>query len=200
VTQTAPIVQPVPQAFAPGPGVAPVTEVTTPLTEVATVAAGVVAADAGVGTAVEAAGVLGGVTEVIPVKAPRGRRKRRKPRKARLRIAKLDPWSVMKTSFLFSIAFGIITFVAVWASWNVIETSGLFESLNESVSAIVTSSNDATPWRIQDHISGDQVIGAAALISAVNVILLTALGTLVAFLYNLASNVIGGLEVTLSDR
>jgi ABC-type phosphate transport system permease subunit len=140
-------------------------------------------------------------TAPVPeIPAAPSRRRRNKPRKARLRVAKFDPWSVMKTAFFFSVAFGVIIFVAVWASWNVLESSGLFEYLNSSVTSLITNPNDATPWRIQDYISSDQVLGAAALVAAVNVVLMTALGTLAAFLYNLAGNIIGGIEITLSDR
>ena len=50
-------------------------------------------------------------------KAPRGNRARRasgrQPRRARLRLTRIDPWSVMKTSFLLSVAFGVVTFVAI---------------------------------------------------------------------------------------
>ena len=38
-------------------------------------------------------------------------------RRARLRISRVDPWSVMKTSFLFSIALGIMSWVAVYVVW-----------------------------------------------------------------------------------
>ena len=37
----------------------------------------------------------------------------RRVREARLRLTHLDPWSVMKTSFLLSIALGIVLVVAV---------------------------------------------------------------------------------------
>ncbi|MDR1853094.1 MAG: DUF3566 domain-containing protein [Propionibacteriaceae bacterium] len=124
---------------------------------------------------------------------------RKKHRKALLRIAKVDPWSVMKTSFMFSIVFGIIFFVAVWASWTVIEASGIFDALNETVSGIISNTQSSDQWRIENFINRDQVLGYSALIAAVNVLLLTALGTLGAFLYNLAATVIGGIEVTLAD-
>ena len=44
------------------------------------------------------------------------------------------------------------------------------------------------------------VFGAAAVIGAVNIILLTALGTVTTFIYNLCSDLVGGLELTLSER
>ena len=42
------------------------------------------------------------------------------PRRARLRLTRIDPWSVMKTSFLLSVAFGVVTFVAVFMVWSVL--------------------------------------------------------------------------------
>ncbi len=58
-----------------------------------------------------------------------GRRSRRsapprRTRKARLRLSRIDPWSVMKTAFLFSIAAGIVLVVAVYVIWTVIGSSG----------------------------------------------------------------------------
>jgi len=44
-----------------------------------------------------------------------------------------------------------------------------------------------------------RVLGFTAIVSGINVILLTALATLGAFLYNLSSSVLGGLEVTLAE-
>jgi hypothetical protein len=158
-------------------------------------AIGAAAAAAAAATAATAA--EGEATTTLPAA---GKKKRRKPRKARLRVAKFDPWSVMKTSFMFSIALGVITFVAIWATWNVIAASGIFDSLNEAVAPVVSNPTDTTPWRIQDYISDDQVFGAAAILAAVSVVIFTALGTIAAFLYNLASNVIGGIEITLSDK
>src|SRR5680860_810620 len=42
------------------------------------------------------------------------------PRRARLRLTRVDPWSVMKTSFLLAVAFGIVTVVSVFIVWSVL--------------------------------------------------------------------------------
>ena len=58
--------------------------------------------------------------------APRGRgRPARSPRRARLRLVRVDPWSVMKTAFLLSVAFGIVTVVAVFMIWSVLGAAGV---------------------------------------------------------------------------
>ncbi len=123
----------------------------------------------------------------------------RRTRKARLRLSRLDPWSVMKTSFLFSIAAGIMLVVAVYAVWTVLSTSQLFESVNEIVKSVVSTPGDTTPFRIQEYINTQKVMGVAALIACVDVVIFTALATLGSFLYNLAATMLGGLEVTLAE-
>ena len=123
----------------------------------------------------------------------------RRTRKARLRLSRLDPWSVMKTSFLFSIAAGIMLVVAVYAVWTVLSTSGLFESINEIVKSVVSTPGDTTPFRIQEYVNTQKVLGVAALIACVDVVIFTALATLGSFLYNLAATMLGGLEITLAE-
>jgi Transmembrane domain of unknown function (DUF3566) len=123
----------------------------------------------------------------------------RRTRKARLRLSRLDPWSVMKTSFLFSIAAGIMLVVAVYSIWTVLSTSHLFESINEIVRSVVSSPGDTTPFRIQEYINTQKVMGVTALIACVDVVIFTALATLGSFLYNLAATMLGGLEITLAE-
>jgi hypothetical protein len=123
----------------------------------------------------------------------------RRTRKARLRLSRIDPWSVMKTSFLFSIAFGIMFWFATYVVWSVIGASGLFDAVNGILQNLLSNPNDQTQIRIEDFVNTNKVLGVAALIAVFNVVLLTAIGTLTAFLYNLSANILGGLELTLAE-
>ncbi|MGO4957818.1 DUF3566 domain-containing protein [Luteococcus sp. Sow4_B9] len=123
----------------------------------------------------------------------------RRTRRARLRLSRVDPWSVMKTAFLFTIAGGIIFFISTWVIWGVINASGVFEAVNTAVTDLVASPGSETAFRLEDYVNTPKVLGFAALISSLNVVLLTALATLFSFLYNLAATVLGGLEVTLAE-
>lgn len=123
----------------------------------------------------------------------------RPARKARLRIAKLDPWSVMKTALMFSIALAIILFVAVALLWSVIEASGALAKLQETLNALLGNPDGSGQVQIDAIIDRWRVLGFTAVVCGINVILLTALATLWAFLYNLSSTVLGGLEVTLAE-
>ncbi len=123
----------------------------------------------------------------------------RRTRKARLRVARVDPWSVMKTVFLFSIAFGIMAWVATYLMWQVLMASGLFGAINDAIMNAVSSPNNTEGWRIEDYFSANKVLGVTALLAVINVVITTALGTVGAFLYNLSANILGGLELTLAE-
>jgi hypothetical protein len=123
---------------------------------------------------------------------------RRSIRKARLRLVQVDAWSVMKTAFLLSIALGIILVVAVAVVWSVLGAAGVWDSINSMVQQTLGSDN-STPFRIQDYVGTSRVLGFAMIVAVVDVILITAIATLGAFVYNLAATLVGGVEVTLAE-
>jgi hypothetical protein len=120
-------------------------------------------------------------------------------RKARLRLARVDPWSVMKTAFLLSIAFGIVTWVMVFIVWSAIGAAGVFDNINSTVQEVLGTPG-ADPFRIQDYISTNKVMGFTTLLACADVLIITALATLGGFLYNIAASLLGGLEVTLASE
>ena len=120
-------------------------------------------------------------------------------RRARLRISRVDPWSVMKTSFLFSIAAGIILWVGVYVLWTLIGASGMIEAINGVLTTLLSSDQDQSPFRVEDFVNTNRIMGFTTLFAVVNVVILTALGTIFAFLYNLSASILGGLELTLAE-
>jgi Transmembrane domain of unknown function (DUF3566) len=120
-----------------------------------------------------------------------------KARRARLLVSKIDPWSVLKMSFLLSVALGIVTVVTAIVLWTVLDLTGIFDSVNALLSEI--SGTEGGGFSIQSFASLGQVVSFATIISVVNVVLLTALSMLAAVLYNIASTLVGGIGVTLTD-
>jgi hypothetical protein len=123
----------------------------------------------------------------------------RGPRRARLRLSRIDPWSVMKVSFLLSIAFGIVTIVSVFMVWSVLGAAGVWSSINNTVSDTVSSGTTASDFHIEDYLGMSRVLGFTMLVSVIDVVLITAIATLGAFLYNMAASLLGGVEVTLTE-
>jgi Transmembrane domain of unknown function (DUF3566) len=122
-----------------------------------------------------------------------------KARRARLVLARVDPWSVMKLSFLLAIGLAVMTLVAVTILWQVLDSMGVFDSVGQTVESVTRSSDNAQGINILDYIAFSKVFSLTALLAGINVILMTALGTLAAFLYNLAASLVGGLHVTLTE-
>lgn len=122
----------------------------------------------------------------------------RKVRKAHLRVAHVDPWSVMKAAFLLSIAVGIVTVVAVMVIWSVLGATGVWDSINRAVTDVV-GSETSSGFDIEDYLGMSRVMGFTMIVAVVDVVLLTVLATLGAFLYNLAAVLLGGVEVTLAE-
>jgi hypothetical protein len=139
-----------------------------------------------------AAGGAAARTARVRGKAGRG------PRRAKLQLRHIDTWSAFKISLVLSIALFFIWMVAVGILYGVLSGLGVFNTLNDlfgqlgsANGAKATTSNVITPGI---------VFGVAAVIGAINIVLLTALSTVATFIYNLCSDLVGGLEVTLSER
>ncbi|MFN8074394.1 MAG: DUF3566 domain-containing protein [Kineosporiaceae bacterium] len=121
------------------------------------------------------------------------------PRIVRLTLAKIDPWSALKLSFLLAVGIGIATVIAAAVVWKVVDTMGVFDKINEAVSNFNAKGAPAT-FDVYDYVGMSRVVSLAMVIAVFNVLLLTALGTLMSALYNVSSSLVGGLKVTLSDE
>lgn len=127
-----------------------------------------------------------------------GTRTAPRTRKARLRVAKADPWSVMKVSFLLSIALGVCTIVASVVLWMVMDAMGIFSSVGGTISE-ATGSNESNGFDLQSFLSLPRVLIFTSVIAVIDVVLMTALATLGSFIYNLSAGFVGGVELTLAE-
>ncbi|MFG3525379.1 DUF3566 domain-containing protein [Streptomyces sp. NPDC047917] len=147
-------------------------------------------------------GTQGGAQGVGAAQAARrprtGARTTPRTRKARLRVAKADPWSVMKVSFLLSIALGICTVVASAVLWMVMDAMGVFETVGGTISE-ATGSNEGNGFDLQSFLSLPRVLIFTSVIAVIDVVLATALATLGSFIYNLSAGFVGGVELTLAE-
>jgi Transmembrane domain of unknown function (DUF3566) len=116
-------------------------------------------------------------------------------RRARVAVTRIDPWSVMKLSFVLSLALVVIFMIAAAVLWWVLNGSGVFDQLNTTLQSVTGTSS----LRLQDILSLSRVMGVGGLIGLIDVVLLTALATLGAFLFNLTTGLVGGVDIVLTE-
>jgi hypothetical protein len=119
-------------------------------------------------------------------------------RRAELVVARLEPWSVMKFSFLMSLVAWVVLFVAVALLYFVLSGLGVFDSIQHTLTS-VTSSSSSSGMKLSAWFSASRVLGYTMLLGAINIILITALSTVGAMIYNLVTHLGGGIEVTLRE-
>jgi hypothetical protein len=122
---------------------------------------------------------------------------RKGPRRARLAVKRIDPWSTLKFAAVYSVALFVVLIVAVIVLYAVVDAMGVIDSIR-------TFLRDIDPPRaghdVASFLSFWRVLGLAIILGIINIILLTALATLSAFVYNICSDLVGGVEVTLTER
>ncbi len=120
------------------------------------------------------------------------------PRRVKLSVSRVDPWSAMKLSFLLSVALGIAVVVMIAMLWLVLSGMGVFTDLNRTVEGVLNTTNGAK-FDLMNYIGLGRVVSLSIVIAVIDVILITAISTLGAFLYNVCSSLVGGLQITLTD-
>lgn len=119
-------------------------------------------------------------------------------RRANLVVARFEPWSVMKFSFLMSLVAWVVLFVAVALLYYLLSGIGVFTAIQKTLQS-VTSSQTSAGVNLSKWTSPSRVLGYTMLIGAVNIVLITALSTVGAMIYNLVTHLGGGVEVTLKE-
>lgn len=120
----------------------------------------------------------------------------RGPRRARLFVKRVDPWSVMKFSFAVAFVLFFVVIVATAVLYLALDAMGVWDSVNKTLGGIFTNNGGKSSFKI----TALGVIGTAGVLGLVNVVLFTALATLGAFIYNVCADLVGGIEVTLSEK
>jgi hypothetical protein len=118
------------------------------------------------------------------------------PVRASMQIRRIDPWSTLKVSLVLSVALFFVWMISVALLYLVLGGMGVWSKLNSNVGDLLNNTGGGSA----DLVSSGTIFGGAVLIGLVNIVLVTAAATIGAFVYNLTTDLIGGVEVTLADR
>ena len=116
-------------------------------------------------------------------------------KQVRLRLVYVDFWSALKLSFLAAVVIAIVTVVAFFLSFMVLQTTGLIGKLDEFMEAFTDGS-----VAVSQFLGLPQVMAFSAVVAILNLIVVTVMGAVIAGIYNLAVKVTGGLLVGFTSN
>ncbi|WEV64986.1 DUF3566 domain-containing protein [Bifidobacterium sp. ESL0732] len=129
-------------------------------------------------------------------KSSRQRKRTPRARRMSLSLTRVDAWSVAKVTLLLSVAFGIIQIVAVALIWALLNVVGVFDQVTQIVSS---TGLDTGGFNLASVFSLGTVLSAVTILSIVEVVVATLFAVIIAALYNVISQLVGGVHVTLGD-
>lgn len=116
-------------------------------------------------------------------------------RRARVVIRRVDPWSVLKFSLLFYFCLMLIFVISLLILYWVLGVTGVLESLSDLMET-VGFGNPKTGFEFH----GYWIFSRLFLAGAAGVVLWSLVNLFVALLYNLVSDIVGGISVTLGEK
>jgi hypothetical protein len=137
---------------------------------------------------------------------PRSKRQRRKdqraaialaampssaPRQSRCQVRRFDLWSVLKISLCFYLAAVVIIVIAGVVLWAIADAAGAIHNIEKFMGKILSSKNY--------HLVSAQILEGTVLVGLVLAALMTIISVVGAALYNLFSELFGGVEITLVE-
>jgi hypothetical protein len=117
----------------------------------------------------------------------------RGPRRARLQVRHINPVTVLKFSCVLSIALFFVWLIVIGVLFGVLDATGVINNINDTVTQLNGTGS-------KPPVTAGIVFGGAAIIGVINIILFIALTTIGAVIYNLCADLVGGIEITLSER
>lgn len=119
-----------------------------------------------------------------PKSAPRIRRVTRV-------IRDIDPWSVFKVGLVFHFVAYLITLVALVLLWSVASATGTIDNIQQFMKSF--------GWESFEF-KGGQLFANVTVLGLLGVVLATALGVLAATIFNLITDLVGGIRVTVLEE
>ena len=117
-------------------------------------------------------------------------------RRVKMTISRVDPWSALKVSFLVSVALGIMIVVASVVLWLLFDAMHVWSGIDD---LLVTLNNEQL-LKLGQFLQFGRIIPFSVVVAVVEVVLMTALGTVMALIFNVIAMLVGGVHITVTDE
>lgn len=111
-------------------------------------------------------------------------------RRVRRIIRKIDPWTVLKVALVLNFIGGLIWTLGVWVAWSIAVQRGIPDAFVETFGRLTIV---FTP-------DGELYFRVVLMLAIVWVVIVSGAMTLAAVLYNLISDIVGGVEIIMLEE
>ena len=122
-------------------------------------------------------------------------------RRTRAEIRKIDPWSVLKFSLIFYFCVMLVVCVALLLIYMVLSAAGAVDSLARLLGYLFSSGPTvSTKGPVPVRINSVAVFIYLFFGCLAFTVIWSLINVIIAFIYNLISDVVGGVEITLAEK
>jgi hypothetical protein len=111
-------------------------------------------------------------------------------RRVRRIVRKIDAWTVLKVSFVLNTVGALVWVLGVWVAWSIAVQRGIPDSFVDLFGRLTIA---VSP-------DGELYFRVILMMAIIGVIIMTSIMTLGAVLYNLISDVVGGIELIMLEE
>jgi hypothetical protein len=115
-------------------------------------------------------------------------------------VRKVAPLSVLKFSLLFYTCLMLIVFFAMVIVYGVLSAAGAIDSLEKVLGYVFGTGTTSTSGAEPLEIDGRALFAWGLFGGLVLAVIWSLINVFIALLYNLISDIVGGVEVTLAER
>lgn len=107
-------------------------------------------------------------------------------------VRKVDPWTVLKVSLVFNAIMALVFVLATTVFWSIFVNAGIPDQINE-LALLIGIENGF-------NLDGEIYFRIVVLLAVIGTILMTGFFTLGAVIYNLISDLVGGVEFVVLEE
>ena len=125
------------------------------------------------------------------------------PRRVRVQIRRISPWSVLRVSLIFYFCLMLVMLLGFAILFSILDSIGVIDPIEELLGGLSFGTQVPGPEpgaRVVFEFDFGYIMRTMFLIGLISTAFWAAFTVFMTFLYNLIADLVGGIEVTLLER